>query len=1162
MIKRDKNFLIILVALAVALITAGFSFWIIVANPANKSPAAYGGNSAYLPNVAYIVRNNVRQKSYQTVEQALADTQSGDTVYIIPGTNPTIETNCTVKKGVTLTLHFKATEITAEYGVANDKGVRNVSYRSNVMEKMAYTDCAHFCDIGTNQHSNSATTCAHFATFADNNQNNLTNRLIIGKGVVLTVENGATLNVGGIVGRTGQGLMGHTSGFYSQITMRKNAKIVSNGTIDCLGYIKEETSNNGSRVIVQSGNIYQPFVVYDYGGGTHTTGSYQGGNISPFSIFDMPNIQSELQIYSDAQLVGYADLFTGEKKINIVITTITIPAQHNMTDIKIIGKQDSVINLTSGAYVISKYTPQSLNITAQTAAVALSTYGKTKMKIYGGASTGAMEMGITVASISTDISTADVFFPVSWKLDIELYDGTYNFQNKMKFLSGAALKVDSKATVNMSSQIIFYQEDFNDTTGRPYPYPTKERAVCEIDGTANISGTFGGYITSSANNAVINVAGTAQLSVTSLECKGTDTNSIDNNTKIEVKETAVCDIKGMDNNPNAVSTNTFYRSETVDSSYVWGVVTNPQIYTVVYKHNYPGSPSDGTYNILMSADTEVVNDIIAPDPVRKYWKFTGWYTDSACNTPFAEKEVKPNDTITVYAGWEELQYEFEYTVIDDNNEIIHSEIVTFTYADIESSPYTLKGYTPSANKEFVGWLSANGLGENVTVINTDNFDEYYSGSNSFSVIGYETSKIVLIKYNHIISNGSATSKDPFENVTPDQRGVLGNVTLSLNDNAATYNNSITATHYFVGWEITKDGNALTQDEITKFIGSGYTFTEDAECGEYVVTAKWAEKLTVTVNAQDGVSYTITVGETTITGTDETKNVYVMSGTKITIKFEDDDEGFDSITNESLGSYSNSNKTWTMTDYEVTANLSITANGKEPSSSGGGTCIAAGTLITLADGTQKAVEDVTADDVLLVFNHFTGEYEPAYILFLERGEWGYYDVINLEFSDGTATKLIYEHALFDLTLNKYVYVTEQNYSEFVGHEFALSAESGYKRVTLIKASLDEEYTAPYSITTVYHFNYFIDGLFSLPGAIDGLFNYFEYADNLQYDEEKMLADIEKYGLYTYEDFAEHFSYEIFEYCIPVKYLKVAVGKGMITYEELIELFNKYASDLIT
>ena len=33
------------------------------------------------------------------------------------------------------------------------------------------------------------------------------------------------------------------------------------------------------------------------------------------------------------------------------------------------------------------------------------------------------------------------------------------------------------------------------------------------------------------------------------------------------------------------------------------------------------------------------------------------------------------------------------------------------------------------------------------------------------------------------------------------------------------------------------------------------------------------------------------------------------------------------------------------------------------------------------------------------------------------------------------------------------------------------------------------------------NYFIDGLFSMPGGIDGLFNYFEYDSTLKYDEEQ-------------------------------------------------------------
>ena len=79
---------------------------------------------------------------------------------------------------------------------------------------------------------------------------------------------------------------------------------------------------------------------------------------------------------------------------------------------------------------------------------------------------------------------------------------------------------------------------------------------------------------------------------------------------------------------------------------------------------------------------------------------------------------------------------------------------------------------------------------------------------------------------------------------------------------------------------------------------------------------------------------------------------------------------------------------------------------------------------------------------------------------------------------------------------------------------------------------------------------------MPGAIDGLFNIFEYDETMKYDEEKMQADIEKYGLYTYEDFKDYVSYEIYEAVTSAKYFKVAVGKGMITFEEIIAIIKAY------
>jgi hypothetical protein len=154
-----------------------------------------------------------------------------------------------------------------------------------------------------------------------------------------------------------------------------------------------------------------------------------------------------------------------------------------------------------------------------------------------------------------------------------------------------------------------------------------------------------------------------------------------------------------------------------------------------------------------------------------------------------------------------------------------------------------------------------------------------------------------------------------------------------------------------------------------------------------------------------------------------------------------------------------------------------------------------------------------------------------------------------------TRIIYEHALFDITLNKYVYITEENFAEFIGHEFAVMDGDGIAAVTLTEAFVTTEYTGCFSLVTAYHLNYFIDGLFSIPGGIDGLFNIFEYGDGLKYDEEKMQADIEKYGLYTYEDFAEYLPEEIYN-AFPAPYLKVAVGKGYITFEEIIGYIETY------
>ena len=288
----------------------------------------------------------------------------------------------------------------------------------------------------------------------------------------------------------------------------------------------------------------------------------------------------------------------------------------------------------------------------------------------------------------------------------------------------------------------------------------------------------------------------------------------------------------------------------------------------------------------------------------------------------------------------------------------------------------------------------------------------------------------------------------------------------------------------------------------------------------ITTSESNATVTAPTAAQEGEVITVTVS---------------FSGTKNYSLVVKDSAGNELLNKNAAGTY-----TFTMPASDVT----ISASSVKESSG----CFTPDTLITLADGTQKRAEDVTLDDVLLVFNHETGEYEAAGIIFIENDGWKEYNVITLTFSDGTTTKLIYEHAYFDLTLGKYVYITEQNYADFIGHEFAKQSENGFERVTMTDATLAVEYTGCYSLVTVYHLNYFIDGLFSIPGGITGLFNMFEYGDDLVYDQEKMQADIEEYGLFTYEDFEEFLPYEFYQ-AFPAAYLKVSIGKGLMTFDDI-------------
>ncbi|MBQ8389322.1 MAG: hypothetical protein IJX46_10400 [Clostridia bacterium] len=232
------------------------------------------------------------------------------------------------------------------------------------------------------------------------------------------------------------------------------------------------------------------------------------------------------------------------------------------------------------------------------------------------------------------------------------------------------------------------------------------------------------------------------------------------------------------------------------------------------------------------------------------------------------------------------------------------------------------------------------------------------------------------------------------------------------------------------------------------------------------------------------------------------------------------------------------------------------NGKEAS-----ICVTPDTLVTLADGTQKEIQYVTDADQLLVWNFYTGEYTVAPASILMNHGYANVNVVTLTFADGTTVNTINGHGFFDVATNEFVLLDEFNAADYIGHEFVKQDGDGYTTTILVGYSVEERYTEVWSVLTAEHYNCVLNGMWTVTAAEvenspEWLMPY-EIGEDMKYDEAKMQADIEKYGLYTYEDFADYMTYEQFV-ALGLANFKVSVGKGYITWDEILYLISIHLS----
>ena len=934
--------------------------------------------------------------------------------------------------------------------------------------------------------------------FADQISSNLVTNVVVYSEKII---NYGTIAIGGVLGTSSLSMQGFTSGKYAQITLPNETVIENYNTIDCYGFIKD--SDNSKINSYNGSKIYAPFVVYDFRGGTNTVTVYKKGNIVPFHDFDMPNIFPELTLKYNAELYGYAGLYAG--------------GSHNTTLAKIIGSSSAIINLTSNdsnSKVVADYNPIGNNAYG----------GNTSLKIYGNGNIGSLTMEVS----GQTIDTSDVLFGVPYRYDIELYDGTFTMGKKIKFLTGSSLIVNSTSTLNISGEMIMYGS-FNDTTFAGCMYGNYSSAVFDVYGNVNITGTFGGTITPKAASATLDLSSADNLYITSLEGNSGSTTSGEAMTGPFIGDLSgwefvvTSTINEYANGPIAYGqrgySNSNFRKISYESD---GNCWLPETaYISFTSNNVDISVSDVQLDLSSSS---VITSSILPTLSIDHYDFHGWYVDSNLSTSADGASI--HGDITLYAKLSPINYNIVYHLPE--NAVNSDNKDTW---NVEENSHINDPALDGA--EFNGWYT----------------------EESFTNRVYEFSTNLIV--NNTINLYAKFVSDPVITVNYDYPGQLDFRSFVQEEGKNTIINSefLTImredvskyTEYAVDYERIF---IKFVDQNNNEVGDDYIITDSVQ-----ITAIWEIKSKVTISYSNLKSITMKIDNNEAISINSEQEYYIKTNSKISVDFtysSNYEADIIKINDASVDSISN---------YEIVGDTKIIIQPKKSSSGGGGLpCFTNGTLITMADGSFKAVENIVAGDEVLVFNHYTGKYETSIIMYNIHSEevWRNQEIINLVFADETIVRIVKEHYFYDLLTNRYELIDINSVDKYISHYF-YSDTAKNNKVQLVDYYITNEYVGVYGPMTAYHLNLFANGLLSIAGDNDPFINIFEYDENMKYDEQLMKEDINKYGLFTYDDFKDYISEDIYN-AYQGQYLKVAIGKGYTTFDRIVELINKYLVDM--
>ena len=366
------------------------------------------------------------------------------TVYVIPGSNPVIKKSFSIGNKVTLCLPY------------NDKDyyIKNSGWHGSYPDAIA----------------NPGTYLKNLVTVGDADHQNI------------TISNNGKILIGGVL-NAGSGNLpknSHTAGDYAELRFYGNSSLVSNGTVECYGYITGDNSTGLIR-FASSSTTKLVLTITEHRGGSTYYGMFKNLKAFPFNRWYFSGMRDvEYCFDGGANLYGYIVLYAynGHYDANIMYISGT--------------DGDGLVRLNSGAKLKGKFA---------------SATEINDIHIHGSFNLESLVMTL----MGNSISTSGVDLPLTWYQHITLHPfengsnaNVTSSTQAVKLMPSSYLKICENVSATFA-KLSVYDAGYTDAGINSSSYAADghlEQAVCIVNGSLNTT-YLGGIIQTEVAGATL-----------------------------------------------------------------------------------------------------------------------------------------------------------------------------------------------------------------------------------------------------------------------------------------------------------------------------------------------------------------------------------------------------------------------------------------------------------------------------------------------------------------------------------------------------------------------------------------------------------------------------------------------------------------------------------